>query len=134
MAISLEGGDPAKVLDRIQIPADLRQEISERLTAGSSLIVADTSVNSAILSEGEDFMVLAKVTPATAAVEPRETDTKPAATKKAKPKQAKAAPTTPAVVKPRIATKPLREPPKRATGRPVYRPDLYGGFGLFRRW
>ena len=134
MAISLEGGDPAKVLDRIQIPADLRQEISERLTAGSSLIVADTSVNSAILSEGEDFMVLAKVTPATAAVEPRETDPKPAATKKAKPKQAKAAPTMPAVVKPRIATKPLREPPKRATGRPIYRPDLYGGFGLFRRW
>ena len=135
MAISLEGGDPAKVLDRIQIPAELRQEISERLTAGSSLIVADTSVNSAILSEGEDFMVLAKVTPATAAVEPRETDPKPAATKKAKPKQAKAAPTTPAVVKPRIATKPaLREPPKRATGRPIYRPDLYGGFGLFRRW
>ena len=133
MAISLEGGDPAKVLDRIQIPADLRQEISERLTAGSSLIVADTSVNPAILSEGEDFMVLAKVTPATAAVEPRETDTAPP--KKAKPKQAKAAPTTPTVVKPRIATKPaLREPPKRATGRPIYRPDLYGGFGLFRRW
>ena len=91
MAISLEGGDPAKVLDRIQIPDDLRQEISERLTAGSSLIVADTSVNSAILSEGEDFVVLAKVTPATAAVEPQETDPKPATTKKAKPKQAKAA-------------------------------------------
>jgi lipoprotein-anchoring transpeptidase ErfK/SrfK/peptidoglycan hydrolase-like protein with peptidoglycan-binding domain len=135
MAISLEGGDPAKVLDRIQIPADLRQEISERLTAGSSLIVADTSVNSAILSEGEDFMVLAKVTPATAAVEPQETDPKPATTKKAKPKQAKAAPTTPALAKPRIATKPaLNEPRKRATGRPIYRPDLYGGFGLFRRW
>ena len=134
MAISLEGGDPAKVLDRIQIPADLRQEISERLTAGSSLIVADTSVNSAILSEGEDFVVLAKVTPATAAVEPRETDPKPAATKKAKPKQAKAAPMRPTVVKPRIATQPLRETPKRATGRPIYRPDLYGGFGLFRRW
>ena len=33
MALSLEGGDPAKVLDRIHIPADLRQEISERLTA-----------------------------------------------------------------------------------------------------
>ncbi len=134
MAISLEGGDPAKALDRIQIPADLRQEISERLTAGSSLIVADTSVNSAILSEGEDFVVLAKVTPATAAVEPRETDPKPAATKKAKPKQAKAAPMRPTVVKPRIATQPLRETPKRATGRPIYRPDLYGGFGLFRRW
>ncbi len=135
MAISLEGGDPAKVLDRIQIPADLRQEISERLTAGSSLIVADTSVNSAILSEGEDFVVLAKVTPATAAVEPPETDTKPATTKKAKPKQAKAAPTAPTVTKPRIATKPApKEPRKRAAGRPLYRPDLYGGFGLFRRW
>ncbi len=134
MAISLEGGDPAKALDRIQIPADLRQEISERLTAGSSLIVADTSVNSATLSEGEDFVVLAKVTPATAAVESRETDPKPAATKKAKPKHAKAAPMRPTVVKPRIAAQPLRETPKRATGRPIYRPDLYGGFGLFRRW
>ena len=132
MAISLEGDDPAKVLDRIQIPDDLRQEISERLTSGSSLIVADTSVNSAILSEGEDFVVLAKVTPATAAVEPREADPSPATTKKAKPKQAKAAPTA---TKPTIATKPaLKEPRKRATGRPIYRPDLYGGFGLFRRW
>ena len=135
MAISLEGGDPTKVLDRIQIPDDLRQEISVRLTAGSSLIVADTSVNSAILSEGEDFVVLAKVTPATAAVEPRETDPKSAMTKKLKPKQAKAAPAAPMATKPRIATKPvLKEPRKRATGRPIYRPDLYGGFGLFRRW
>ncbi len=73
IATSLEGGDPAKVLDRIQIPNDLRQEIAGRLTPGSSLIVADTSVNSAILSEGDDFVVLAKVTPATAALEPRTT-------------------------------------------------------------
>jgi uncharacterized protein YjbI with pentapeptide repeats/lipoprotein-anchoring transpeptidase ErfK/SrfK len=66
MALSLEGGDSASVLDRVEIPDDVRRTISERLTPGSSLIVADTSVNSAILPEGDDFLVLAKVTPATA--------------------------------------------------------------------
>jgi hypothetical protein len=59
-AISLEGDDTAKVLDRIEIPDDVRQKIAERLTPGSSLIVADTSVNSAILPDGDDFLVLAR--------------------------------------------------------------------------
>ncbi len=135
MAVSLDGGDPAKVLDRIQIPDDLRQEISERLTPGSSLIVADMSLNSAILSEGDDFVVLAKVTSATAALEPPESNPKPAPAKKTKANPVKAAPTAPVVAKPRIVTKPaIKEPRKRATGRPANRPDLYGGFGLFRRW
>ena len=60
MAISLEGGDSASVLDRIEIPGDIRQKISERLAPGSTLIIADTSINSAILPEGDDFLVLAK--------------------------------------------------------------------------
>jgi peptidoglycan hydrolase-like protein with peptidoglycan-binding domain len=32
MALSLEGGDPAAALDRIEIPADIRQKIAERLS------------------------------------------------------------------------------------------------------
>jgi uncharacterized protein YjbI with pentapeptide repeats/lipoprotein-anchoring transpeptidase ErfK/SrfK len=64
MAISLEGGAAASALDRIEFPVDVRQTISERLTAGSSLIIADTSVDSAVLPEGDDFLVWAKDTPA----------------------------------------------------------------------
>ena len=60
IAFSLEGGDPATVLDRLEIPDEASQKISEHLTPGSSLIVADTSVDSAILPEGDDFLVWAK--------------------------------------------------------------------------
>ena len=58
MSISLkEDADPTTVLDRIEIPDDVRQNISERLTPGSSLIVADTAINSATLPKGADFLV-----------------------------------------------------------------------------
>ena len=57
VAFSLEGGDPASVLDRLEIPEEARRMISEALTPGSSLIVADTSVDSAILPDGDDFRV-----------------------------------------------------------------------------
>ena len=57
-AISLNDKETAEsVLNRIQIPADVRQRISERLTPGSSLIVADTAINSAALPKGADFLV-----------------------------------------------------------------------------
>jgi hypothetical protein len=59
VSVSLEGGDSASVLDRLEIPEDVRRTISESLTPGSSLIVADTSVDSAILPEGDDFLVWA---------------------------------------------------------------------------
>jgi hypothetical protein len=49
-------------LDRIKIPEDVRQKISERLTPGSTFIVADTAINSANLNKGNDFVVLAKAT------------------------------------------------------------------------
>ena len=62
MAISLEGDDAMRVLDRIQIPTDVRQKIAEKLTPGSSLIVADKSINSAVLPKGDDFLVSAKDT------------------------------------------------------------------------
>jgi lipoprotein-anchoring transpeptidase ErfK/SrfK len=58
IAISLKPeADPTIVLDRIEIPEDVRQNISERLTAGSSLIIADTAINSATLPKGADFLV-----------------------------------------------------------------------------
>lgn len=57
-AISLNDEETAEsVLNRIDIPADVRQRISERLTPGSSLIVADTAINSAALPKGADFLV-----------------------------------------------------------------------------
>ena len=121
-AISLEGDDTASVLDRIEIPDEARRIISERLTPGSSLIVADTSVNSAILPDGDDFLVLAKATPAIAAVEPRRGATR----ETAKVKRAKAAKVT--------AKPPVQGTRKRAAGRIDRAPDLYGGFRLFRRW
>ena len=62
MAISLEG-DAIAALDRIEIPADIREKISEKLTPGSSLIIGDESKDSAILPDGGDFIVLAKYTP-----------------------------------------------------------------------
>lgn len=57
-----EEGNGAGALDRIQIPDDVRRKISERLTPGSTFIVADTSINSANLPKGGDFVVLAKST------------------------------------------------------------------------
>ena len=73
MAISLEGDDAMRVLDRIQIPTYVRQKIAEKLTPGSSLIVADKSIDSAVLPEGDDFLVSAKDTPAVA----QKAETKP---------------------------------------------------------
>ena len=64
VAFSWDGGDAAKALERLDIPDDVRREISQRLTPGSSLIVADTSVGSAILAEGDDFLVWAIEEPA----------------------------------------------------------------------
>jgi hypothetical protein len=64
MAVSLQGDDPAVALDRIEIPSDIRQNISERLTPGSSLIIGDIAINSASLPKGADFLVWAKDTPA----------------------------------------------------------------------
>jgi len=63
-AISLQGDDASSALDRLEIPNDLRQKISERLTPGSSLIIGDTAINTASLPKGGDFLVWAKDTPA----------------------------------------------------------------------
>jgi lipoprotein-anchoring transpeptidase ErfK/SrfK len=60
--LDVQDGDAASPLDRLEIPDDVRQKISERLTPGSTFIVADTSINSANLPKGGDFVVLAKGT------------------------------------------------------------------------
>ncbi|MEZ5828054.1 MAG: L,D-transpeptidase family protein [Hyphomicrobiales bacterium] len=58
MSVDLQGDeDGAAVLDRLEIPSDIRQKISERLTPGSSLIIGDTAINSATLPKGADFLV-----------------------------------------------------------------------------
>jgi hypothetical protein len=64
MAVSVQGEDPAAALDRIEIPDDVRQKISERLTPGSALIIADLAINTASLPKGADFLVWAKDLPA----------------------------------------------------------------------
>ncbi|HSA67443.1 MAG TPA: L,D-transpeptidase family protein [Methyloceanibacter sp.] len=73
-----DGAGAASPLDRLEIPDDARQKISERLTPGSTFIVADTSINSANLPRGGDFVVLAKSTGAKIST----TDDEPAATPK----------------------------------------------------
>ncbi|MFD0985707.1 L,D-transpeptidase family protein [Methyloligella solikamskensis] len=60
MAISTNDGDPYAALDRVEIPEEARQWISERLTPGSSLIIGDTAINTAALPEGADYVVLAE--------------------------------------------------------------------------
>ena len=72
---------PAVPLDRLEIPEDVRQKISERLTPGSTFIVADTSINSANLPKGGDFVVLARSTGAKISM----TDEEPVA--KSKPRR-----------------------------------------------
>jgi peptidoglycan hydrolase-like protein with peptidoglycan-binding domain len=68
MAVTVQGGPAEEALDRIEIPDDIRQRISERLTPGSTLIIGDTSINAAGLPKGGDFVVLAKYSsPKTAA-------------------------------------------------------------------
>ena len=62
MAVTVEGGEAASTLDRIEFPDEVRQKIGEKLTPGSTLIIADTSINSASLPKGGDFLVVAKDT------------------------------------------------------------------------
>jgi peptidoglycan hydrolase-like protein with peptidoglycan-binding domain len=91
MAVSLkDDDDPSAVLDRIEIPEDVRQNISERLTPGSSFIIADTAINSATLPKGADFLVWdtskpAKVHNASVDVQPRPRKTRRATTRRRAP-------------------------------------------------
>ncbi len=62
VTVDVQDDDGGHALDRLQIPDDVHRKISERLTPGSTLIVADTAINTANLSKGNDFVVLAKAT------------------------------------------------------------------------
>jgi peptidoglycan hydrolase-like protein with peptidoglycan-binding domain len=72
-----DGAGAAAPLDRLEIPEDVRQKISERLTPGSTFIVADTSINSANLPKGGDFVVLARSTGAKISMTDEEPVAKP---------------------------------------------------------
>lgn len=72
-----DGAGAAAPLDRLEIPEDVRQKISERLTPGSTFIVADTSINSANLPKGGDFVVLARSTGAKISMTDEEAIAKP---------------------------------------------------------
>jgi peptidoglycan hydrolase-like protein with peptidoglycan-binding domain len=120
MAISVEGGESASAFDRIEIPTEVRQKISEMLTPGSSLIIADTSANSAILAEGDDFLVAAKDTASnTGTPKAKQATTKQAKAKKAKVNQAKAAPNA---AKPRTAARIVRKRERLAWRYYAYEP------------
>jgi lipoprotein-anchoring transpeptidase ErfK/SrfK/peptidoglycan hydrolase-like protein with peptidoglycan-binding domain len=132
LALSLEGGDSVSVLDRIKIPDDVRQKISRRLTPGSSLIIADTSVDSAILPEGDDFLVWAEDMPTNA----EEPEAKQANAEKAEAKKARVKHPQTKPAKPQIAQKGWTERSwDSAARRYSYdRPRLFGRHWLFSRW
>jgi peptidoglycan hydrolase-like protein with peptidoglycan-binding domain len=135
MAVSLGGDDPATALDRLEIPDDIRRQISERLTPGSSLIIGDTAINTAALPMGADFVVRAKETPAnveeakigTANADqanvkkikpPKATKIRQASTKKAKAKKVKRAEAKPAKAKKVTYDKPKQSKAASATQDP----------------
>jgi peptidoglycan hydrolase-like protein with peptidoglycan-binding domain len=72
-----DGAGAASPLDRLEIPDDVRHKISERLTPGSTFIVADTSINSANLPRGGDFVVLARSTSAKISMTDETQDARP---------------------------------------------------------
>ena len=116
MGLSLEGDDSTSVLDRIEIPDEARRAISAQLTPGSSLIIAETSVNSALLREGDDFIVWTKDAPPKAA----SPETRQAKAKKAN--RAKAL----------LLGRSKAQAPQRTIKRRA-EPQGFGFFG-FRRW
>jgi hypothetical protein len=138
--IDLEGGDGARVLDRLDIPRDARRRIAAQLTPGSALIIGDTSVDSAILPEGDDFLVWTKESPTapesrTARADEAETVETPRTLKTIKTPKIKASRPAPAVAKPH----PKRETRagrnrSRAPRGYSYQPPRFGRPGLFSSW
>ncbi len=138
--IDLEGGDGARVLDRLDIPSDARRRIAARLTPGSALIIGDTSVNSAILPEGDDFLVWTDEEPATsksrtARADEAEAVKTPKTLKTFKTPRIKTSRPAPAIAKPR----PQRENRAgrnryRAPRGYTYQPPRFGRSGLFSSW
>jgi len=136
--IDLEGGDGARALDRIDIPSDARRRIAARLTPGSALIIGDTSLNSAILPEGDDFLIWTKETPAaavkskTARADKAEVVKTPKTLKTPKIKKSRPAPV---IVKPRAKRENrVGRNWRRAPRGYSYRPRRFGRSGPFSSW
>ena len=130
MAVSLEGGDAASVLDRIDIPYDVRRSIAPRLTPGSTLIVADKSDYSAILPEGDDFLVS---TAEQAAAEDAKVEQASAGPDAVAPAKAKVAKKRPARVAPVARTRSYDVPRREIRRRYISRPSSFGMPYIFGR-
>jgi uncharacterized protein YjbI with pentapeptide repeats/lipoprotein-anchoring transpeptidase ErfK/SrfK/peptidoglycan hydrolase-like protein with peptidoglycan-binding domain len=63
VGVTVEGGDARAALDRIEIPDEARERISGLLTPGATFIIAETSQHSAILPQGDDFIISATEVP-----------------------------------------------------------------------
>ena len=57
LAPAPEPDSPAEALDRLTIPADARDRITEALSTGSSIIVSDQGIAGGETGEGTDFIV-----------------------------------------------------------------------------
>jgi uncharacterized protein YjbI with pentapeptide repeats/lipoprotein-anchoring transpeptidase ErfK/SrfK/peptidoglycan hydrolase-like protein with peptidoglycan-binding domain len=132
LALSVDGDDPAAALERIVVPLTVRNAIERKLSPGSSLIIAETAVDTAILPEGDDYLVLAKTTPGLV---------KPATVKPptAKSARAKSAVSAGKPTKVKKVTQPVQK--RRSTKGPTFSSKQlhryplrsYGG-GFFPRW
>jgi peptidoglycan hydrolase-like protein with peptidoglycan-binding domain len=132
LALSIEGDDSAQALDRIDIPETMRVAIERLLTPGSALIVGDVAVDSSILPEGDDFLVLAKTQPSaieTGVAKPAKAGAKVTAIQKPPKAATKVRKITQAVPKRRVK----KAPPIQT--RRIYdnRWHSFGG-GIFSRW
>jgi lipoprotein-anchoring transpeptidase ErfK/SrfK/peptidoglycan hydrolase-like protein with peptidoglycan-binding domain len=117
VGISLEGEDSEKVLDRITIPDDMRDEIAKGLISGASFIVADVAKHSSVLPEGDDFIVRTNDSAKSIVVAK-----KPRAKKRKRASTRRAAPPKKRVVRAEPKRKKVR---RKVSGR--------RGFGPFRR-
>jgi peptidoglycan hydrolase-like protein with peptidoglycan-binding domain len=114
VGISLEGEDSEKVLDRITIPDDMRDEIAKGLTSGASFIVADVSKHSSVLPEGDDFIVRTNDSAKSVGVAK-----KPSARKRKRASTRRAAPPKKRVVRAQPQRKKVR---RSVSGRRGFRP------------
>jgi peptidoglycan hydrolase-like protein with peptidoglycan-binding domain len=129
MAVSLEG-DAAQTLDRIDIPEDVRRSIAPHLLPGSTMIIAEKSEYSAILPEGDDFLVSTEEEAKTAEAKAEQANAAQVAVTPVKPKRAKPRAARPApAAKPRTYTTYRREIRRRA----IIRPSPFGMPYLFGR-
>lgn len=117
MAVSLEG-DAAQTLDRIDIPEEVRRSIAPHLVPGSTMIIAEKSEYSAILPEGDDFLVSTEKEAKIAEAKAEQANAVPVPLAPVKPKRAKPRAARPApAAKPRTYTSYRRETRRRYLSR-----------------